>query len=321
MKPQFLLLIFSLVIHLGYSQATSSITVELNDPTRNRPIKIECWVPADIDTIHPGKTNAAGELKAKHKIALLSHGTGGNRFSLSWLAKGLVEQGFFVVSVEHFGNSSESIIPAYFLRYWERPLDISFVLDYLAQSEYRPTLDFSCISMIGFSFGGYTAIALAGGVMDQELLFANMTNPTYEKEIAIPELDDLLQYINQVDFDEAPDNLKDRRIANFVALAPAWGLGFGTKEQFKMVDRPLLIIGAEADAIAPVATNAAHYHQLIDTSAYVLLEGSIGHYIFLPEGSAQQKQQSPIYFQDADNINRSVIHKKVIDEILGFISN
>lgn len=319
MKPIFLLLTFSLTAFLGYAQVKSGITIELHDSSRNRPVTIAYWAPPDAGTADQQVGISAVD-PTKHHIVLLSHGTGGNRFSLSWLASSLVEQGFFVVSVEHYGNSSESIIPAYFLRYWERPLDISFVLDYLEQSEFKDRLDFSRVGMIGFSFGGYTSIALAGAVMDTELLFSNMTDPKYEREIAIPELADLMQYVNEVDFSEAPDNLKDRRIAYFVALAPAWGLGFGSKEQFKAIDRPLLIIGAEADEIAPVATNAAHYHQLINTSKYILLEGDIGHYIFLPEGSTLQKEQSPVYFQDAENIDRSAVHQRVVDEVIGFIT-
>ena len=82
------------------------------------------------------------------------------------------------------------------------------------------------------------------------------------------------------------------------------------------IDRPVIIIGAESDSIAPVSTNAAQYHRLIKGSELEIVQG--GHFVFFSEAYDDLKKQAAFVFEDAPNVNRHEIHEKVIAEAAGF---
>jgi len=61
---------------------------------------------------------------------VVSHGTGGAAEGMAWLAEPLAEAGFLAVAVDHHGNNYvDGYLPEGFAFWWERPRDLSFVLD------------------------------------------------------------------------------------------------------------------------------------------------------------------------------------------------
>lgn len=102
---------------------------------------------------------------------MLSHGTGGGRLTMERLAQGLAKSGFIVAAVDHWGNTFDNKIAIEFVKPWERPLDISFALTSLLRDHtMKDLIDQKRIGSIGFSFGGYAVIALAGGEVDLSML-------------------------------------------------------------------------------------------------------------------------------------------------------
>ena len=83
---------------------------------------------------------------------------------------------------------------------------------------------------------------------------------------------------------------------------------------------PVLIIGAADDSIAPLKTNAIRYHEVIKNSKYSVLQGKVGHYIFLNEGKLQLVNEEPTYYRDHNAMDRKSIHQQLIAEILAFLS-
>ncbi|PSR53873.1 hypothetical protein AHMF7605_10270 [Adhaeribacter arboris] len=139
-------------------------TLQLQDESRHRPIVTEVWYPTPDSLQKSDKvfspfirryTVRNGRLPTgKRPLIMLSHGTGGGRLTLEWLAQGLVQNGFIVAAVDHWGNTYENKIPLEFLKPWERPLDISFALTALLQnSEFSKVIDPQKIGAAGFSFG------------------------------------------------------------------------------------------------------------------------------------------------------------------------
>ncbi len=63
-------------------------------------------------------------------LIVISNGTGGNRFSLE-----LAKNGFIVIAPDHWGNMFDNKIPEYFVRYWDSPQDISFLLTSIQANE------------------------------------------------------------------------------------------------------------------------------------------------------------------------------------------
>jgi len=99
---------------------------------------------------------------------------------------------------------------------------------------------------------------------------------------------------------------------------PAVGQGFVKSSQFKEVNGPVYIVGAESDSIAPYKTNALHYHQLMPKSQYFLVKGKAGHYVFLAEAADPVKKEGPVYFTDDPSVNRRVLHQQIGNLAAGF---
>ncbi|HTD98118.1 MAG TPA: hypothetical protein VK668_02485 [Mucilaginibacter sp.] len=299
-------------------------TLHFNDTTRKRPLVTEVWYPT-TDTVKPGKgfvpfvrleSVKDGKLaQKKYPLILISHGTGGGRFTLEWLADALVKNGFMVAAVDHWGNTYENKIAIDFVTPWERPKDISFVLTGLLKDpKFGPAIDQNRIGAAGFSIGGYTVIALAGGRLDFEALKKYSNTPGGKQEMTLPEFPGLEEILKTGEADESfkksPKMLKDKRIKAFFAISPAIGQGFAKQSQFKELDKPLYLLEVESDHITPYKTNAEHYHQLIPASQYLLIKGKADHYVFLGEAAEPVKKQSPIYFTDDPSVDRHAIHQQ-----------
>ncbi|MEM0929377.1 MAG: prolyl oligopeptidase family serine peptidase [Pseudomonadota bacterium] len=94
---------------------------------------------------------------------------------MMWLGRALAEEGYIAVAVDHHGNTAaeESFDPRGFRTWWERSRDLTFALDaLLANDTFGRLIDQDRLGAAGFSLGGYTVTALAGGQTDRELFRA-----------------------------------------------------------------------------------------------------------------------------------------------------
>lgn len=325
-----ILTILLLLIHLGvFGQSAQPFnigrrTFHFKDEKRNRPIVTEVWYSTtDTPKISDKKyspflrnyTVRDGSLPTgKLPLIMVSHGTGGNRLSLEWLAQRLVQSGFIVAAVDHWGNTSDNKIEVEFVKGWERPQDISFALTQLLKDkDFSAVIDSQKIGALGFSFGGYTVIALAGGVVDYPVMI-NYYRTIGRREMEVPEYPGLVRLLYDSTLLAAtrhvPD-LKDSRIKAFFALSPGTGPGFIRKQQFKNVHGPVFITGSLADSIAPVKSNARVYHKLIGGAGYYEFGGKVGHYVMLGEADNELKKEAPIQFVDDPSVNRHQVHLKI----------
>lgn len=325
MLRQLLIALFLLTYHHAATQTNlGQRTFEFRDSARHRPVVTEVWYPT-TDTLQPSDkafsaftrkpTVRNGRLSAgKWPLIMLSHGTGGGRLTLEWLSQALAEQGYIVAAVDHYGNTYQYKIPLEFLKPWERPLDISFALtELLKENDLRSHIDQQRIGAAGFSFGGFTVIALAGGEVNYATLL-NYFKTAGRKEIEIPEFPGLSKYLDDPVLTAAVKHappLKDSRFKAFFAISPALGPGFTTRQQFKNIAAPVYITGSQSDSIAPVKTNARHFHQLIDNSGYFEFPGKVGHYVMLGEAIDEVKKEGPTYFTDDPSVNRHEVHQKI----------
>ncbi|MCD7978370.1 MAG: hypothetical protein LUG51_14940 [Tannerellaceae bacterium] len=324
------LFLFSFQLSAQYRVGEKTL-VYTDGNRENRPIVTELWYPTqetdpegnrrtDLPFLLPPTIREATLTDQPCPLVLLSHGTGGNRFGLAWLATALAEKGYIVAAPDHWGNTFDNIIPEYFLRYWERPLDISFLIrQLLVDPQLAAHIDPERIGVAGFSLGGYTSLALAGAELSCTTLMENARTEEGKKEFEIPELDGLAGFMDDFSCEGIPFiPLQDQRIKAFVAMAPALGLGFRELQQTSAIQSPVLIIGAGGDQIAPVRSNAGNYHQLIPGSIYMELDDPAGHYIFLSEPLKELKEQNLIYYTDPPTVNRSLIHQQIQEFILHF---
>ena len=132
-------------------------TLAFRNPNRDRPSSFDLYLP---NTQQPTPA------------IVISHGVASSRQTFAYLAKHLASQGFAVATIEHEGISQKKF--ARFLAGEEKfpapdnlldqPLDVTHVLNRL---ELEPQIDMKRVGIIGQSFGGYTALALAGATLGE----------------------------------------------------------------------------------------------------------------------------------------------------------
>lgn len=156
---------------------------------RGRKLPVQIWYPAE-----PGSTEGATPATypfpglevpsesgyadlpvadGEFPLVVYSHGNGGLRYVSSFLTEHLASHGFIVVAPDHTGNTAIDTFagtsePRDQVAL-DRPEDVTLTIDAaLAGSpgfeEVSASIDPESIGVIGHSFGGYTALAVAGGV-------------------------------------------------------------------------------------------------------------------------------------------------------------
>lgn len=175
-------------------------------------------------------------------FVVLSHGMFGNAHNQAWLAGALAQQGYVVAAISHPGTSTWSREPDETRQLWERPRDVSRVIDYVLTSpELAEHVSPAGIFMAGHSLGGFTAVALAGGRYDAASLqsFCNET----PGELACGILDDWNIAKTPADRLKMEADLSDPRIKAFAVLDLGGTQSF-SGDSLGQIDRPMLVFGA-----------------------------------------------------------------------------
>lgn len=197
-------------------------------------------------------------------LVVLSHGFGADRYFLDYLAKHLASHGLTVVSVEHPGSNVQALLdlpvdpeiaesPSRLLpatEFLDRPRDVSFVLDTLAQisqgnSFYKDVFNTEDVTIIGHSLGGYTGLALAGATLDLRSLQSFCQNI---QPLGISPADWL--QCAAVDLPEQVVDLSDDRIKQVMAMNPLVGRLFG-EAGLSEVTVPTLLLTGTQDSVTP----------------------------------------------------------------------
>ncbi|GAB4343977.1 MAG: alpha/beta hydrolase [Leptolyngbyaceae cyanobacterium] len=244
-------------------------TITLNDPNRGIATPSAPAVPAstrgllkgriykvDIYTPRLEKATAPRSLP----VVVISHGLGSDRDSFAYLASHLASHGFVVLVPEHpgsdskqmeallQGNASEVSEPGEFAN---RPLDISYLLDYLEQqSRTNPTyqsFNLQRVGVIGQSFGGYTALALAGASINFPELQASCTNLENTFNISLFLQCRALQLQHS---DQTRSDFRDPRIQAAIALNPITSTVLG-KNSLSAIQIPTMIVAGSSDTVTP----------------------------------------------------------------------
>ena len=136
-------------------------TWNLTDRGRNRSFYVNVYQP---EQWRSGKT----------PVVIISHGLGSRPEEFTDKAKHLASHGFFVVLPQHPGSDTRysQEFQTGFQRdisslneFIDRPLDISFTLDILEKrnsNSFESRIDLENVGIYGHSYGGYTALAVAG---------------------------------------------------------------------------------------------------------------------------------------------------------------
>ena len=174
-------------------------------------------------------------------VIVASHGLGGNIGALGWLTAGLARVGALVVSVNHPNSTTRDFNLQEGLKHWTRVQDLQAALDYLAaRPELAAHADFSRIYAVGFSAGGWTALALGGLRADLEGYAAHCetapASPFHCADMTRRGAD-----LKAYSTGEWNASRKDDRIRAVAAIDPALTYGLGETHAQELVDKVLLI--------------------------------------------------------------------------------
>lgn len=282
------------------------------DPDSERPLPLTVWYPAlNPDAVpeevtyvydnfvsiegfsqpgHALSDAAPDDSAAPYPLVILSHGTAGYRYALSYLAEHLASHGFVAFSADHTGNTLATAYDPQVRRSdwsgffegitWalvQRPSDIQRLIDYAVDissqgGDLPGIIDGNQIGVIGHSFGGFTAMASAGGRLDlrpwRVWCDDNATNAsvtsnwiyTLACNYILPEESSLLASLSS---DAAPGELWPPYdvvgVDAIVPLAPGQEL---QPEGLEQLTVPALFIVGENDSTASPEAIAAYYETL-----------------------------------------------------------
>lgn len=266
---------------------------------------------------------------SRFPLILLSHGTGGTAQSLAWFATALAARGYIVAGVNHPGNNArEPYTVQGFMLWWKRAEDLSRVADgLLADPRFGPRIDPRRIGAAGFSLGGYTTIALAGGITSMAQFDAFCQEAQGQGSCkSPPEFPDLrvrslalaktdAAYAKALQ--ESGTSYRDPRIAAVFAMAPALGPVY-TPESLAAIAIPVAIVAGAGDPIVPVAENARRYAGAIPHAELTVFPGAVGHYTFLDLCTPEGRKALPSLCTDAPGVDRAAIHRATVERAVTF---
>ncbi|GAA6617070.1 alpha/beta hydrolase [Scytonema sp. NUACC26] len=218
-------------------------TLTLSDPERDRQIPTDLYLPRS---------------RTRHPIVIISHGLGSDRFSFAYLAEHLASHGFAVVVPQHSGSDSNQLAALLAGRvrditspqeFVNRPIDVSKLLDKLEQlsrfnSDLQERLDLQNVGIVGQSFGGYTALAVAGATLQAQHLKTVCQASQNSLNLS------LLLQCGATQLPQLPSHLSDPRIKAAIAINPFSSAIFG-QAGLSQIRVPTMIVASSADAIAP----------------------------------------------------------------------
>jgi len=209
-------------------------------------------------------------------LVIISHGTRGHYSDHRWLADALVESGFAVAALNHPHDTRRDQSPAGMIRVWDRPVDVSFLLTSLLNDpRWSESIDSERVGAAGYSSGGHTAISLAGGIFDPELMGEYCASDRKGPECDLAETADLVD----IDFTDAGNSYRDQRIKVVFAMAPALGPGM-TEEGLAQIDIPVGIVTAKDDELITPAHHAEFYSRHIPDADLRFVPNG-GHFVFV----------------------------------------
>jgi predicted dienelactone hydrolase len=225
--------------------------LNLVDANRSRSVPTDLYLPLKL----PPALQAA-------PVVVISHGVASDRSTFAYLAQHLASHGFVVAVPEHIGSNALKFKqffdgvgqPPEPREALDRPQDVTFLLDELTRlnrqdPQLKGRMNPQQAAIIGQSFGGYTALALAGATLNFDTL--NQACTKGEPSTEILNLSLLLQCRLQ-ELEPRNYNLQDSRIKATIAINPFASKVFG-RTGLSKVTTPTLIIASGQDIVAPAA--------------------------------------------------------------------
>lgn len=268
-------------------------TFTIEDRDRARTFPIDLYLPQST-TSRP--------------VIVISHGLGSDRSTFAYLAKHLASHGFVVAVPEHPGSNAEQIqalmsglanqlVPA--RDFIDRSLDVTVLLNQierLSQSNPRlqKRLNMQQVGVIGQSYGGFTALTLAGAPIGFEQLRADCSKVDNLFNLS------LALQCRALSLPQKQYNLGDPRIKAAIAINPLNSRILGQAGLSK-IDIPLMMISGSADTLTPAFSEQIRpFTWLTTPNKYLALIQGGTHFSTLEDSSDRATGSIPVGHQYAE---------------------
>ena len=220
----------------------------LHDYDRDRTLRVLAFMPKPCR-------------KGCTPVVVMSHGLGATPEDMRGYAEFLTSHGYVVVALQHPGSDASYVRKMLnghshdvfqHTDFIDRPLDVTFFLNYLNQHRsatygglaYGGRLNLRSVGVMGHSFGGYTAFALAGGALNFDKL-ESACGPVFNA----PNLSLFLQ-CRALGLPRMTYDLCDRRVQAIFVLDSVGSELFGRKG-LHHIDIPVFLIAGSDDRTTP----------------------------------------------------------------------
>jgi predicted dienelactone hydrolase len=244
-------------------------------------------------------------LPSRVPVIVISHGLGSDSSNFEYLATHLASHGFAIVVPNHPGSDTKQLRSllsgstseiAQADEFKNRPVDIKYILDQLedrskTDARFKGRLNLQKVGVFGQSFGGYTALALAGAKIN----FGQLQKDCQPKALKDTwNLSKLLQCNALTLRGNNPKEyqFRDSRIKAVLAVNPMTSSIFA-QAGLNQIQTPVMIVASSNDTIAP-----ALYEQLLPFSwinhsqKYLAVLRNASHFSIIGSGKGSSQQVS-----------------------------
>jgi predicted dienelactone hydrolase len=228
-------------------------------------------------------------IEGQFPLIIISHGNGGSPLLYRTISTHLAKNGYIVAMLEHYGNNrNNNALENTTENLVTRPRHVSLTIDFLLSDNFFSNhIAQNKIGVIGHSMGGYTALALAGGIP--------RTREGQVVEVA-----------------------SDSRVKAIVLLAPGTGWFMNSLDK---VTIPILIFIAEHDPITPKWNGEIVLNCVPDKLKVTYKEiENAGHFSFLSPFPLTMKNADFLPSMDPVGFDREKFHKQLPIDILDFLN-
>lgn len=289
----------------------------ISDP-QGPPIEVGVWYPTDAppkaERIETATQLVAhdGSVKGDRlPLVVMSHGHGGSYAGHFDTAIALAHAGFIAAALTHNGDSwRDQSSPT---AIWERPRQLKVLTDYmLAGWADHAHVDAERIGAFGFSAGGFTVLAAAGGEPNLGALKDHCA--------AHPEFE-VCQIVaaHPLPLPDKIDWTHDARIKAVVSAAPALGFAFG-REGLAAVRQPVQLWRAADDQVLPHPYYAEAVRIALPTPPETHLVPRAVHYDFLAPCSAELAKRVPAICASEPGFDRAAFHEQFDRDVVAFFT-
>ncbi|CAN7580575.1 prolyl oligopeptidase family serine peptidase [Phenylobacterium sp. LjRoot225] len=243
-------------------------------------------------------------------LVVISHGTGGAFTSHQDTAAALAAAGFVAVALTHAGDNWRDRSRA--VEIWRRPRQLKLTVDYILSTwPDHDRIDPDRVGAFGFSAGGFTVLAAAGGEPDLVAVGPHCQ--------AHPDFFDC-RLVARGGGRALPAGFiwaHDPRIKAVVAAAPALGYAFGRKG-LAQVRQPVQLWRAADDQVLPHPYYAEAVRLALPAPPEFHLVAGAGHYDFLAPCSAELAKHYPQICTSAPGFDRAGFHAAFNRDLVDF---